>query len=558
MKSLSKTLLLSFLALGILASSSLAARAQGLKPVAIVSVASLNETLNDIGYVTRAAGMADNGDAIRFLASAMTAGIDKQRPIGLYFVPKDREFQSIAFVPLNANGLATFLNVQKEQLGEAKDVGDGIKELGRGRKMFVKEQAGWAYVAEEREFLTALPDKPADLLGDLPKKYNVAVKVMLQNIPAELRKSGIDEIKLGMERFLDSPAAQQGKVNRDQVRALSGAYVKNIERLLNEGDEVLFGIAIDEQKKNIALDFGFAAREGTALAKSYAMNTNARTNFAGFMQPGAGVTLNVSAKASPEDIEQARAALKSGRVQWSKQIDDSPDIPSDKRDLAKGLLGQFLDIVDKNIESGVTDFGATVDMQPGASMKSGTLSFAAGGYSSDGAAVEKLLKSLVDASASIPNFPQVRLNAGSLGDLKLNRITVPLLSADRPVREALGDNLEIIVAVGPESIIVTGGKDADGLLKKIVDQSAQKRDTSVRPVELVVSLLPILRFAKSMHDHPALTSVISGLETTGNDRITLTSEAGSRTSTARLEVQEGVIRAIGEGVKGAGARMPGR
>src|SRR5262245_48193721 len=56
----------------------------GLKPVAVVSLASIKETLNDIGYVTRLAGMADQGDTARFFASAMTSGIDKERPIGLY------------------------------------------------------------------------------------------------------------------------------------------------------------------------------------------------------------------------------------------------------------------------------------------------------------------------------------------------------------------------------------------------------------------------------------------------------------------------------------------
>src|SRR5215475_11248159 len=73
---------------------------QGLKPVAVVSIASIKENLADVGYVTRAAGMADYGDTAKFFASALSAGIDKERPIGLYVVPKMGDFHAVAFVPL--------------------------------------------------------------------------------------------------------------------------------------------------------------------------------------------------------------------------------------------------------------------------------------------------------------------------------------------------------------------------------------------------------------------------------------------------------------------------
>ena len=53
-----------------------------------------------------------------------------------------------------------------------------------------------------------------------------------------------------------------------------------------------------------------------------------------------------------------------------------------------------------------------------------------------------------------------------------------------------------------------------------------------------------------------VAGLIASLEQSGNDRVTILSEAGARSSTARVEVQEGVIRAIGEGAKAAGAARP--
>jgi hypothetical protein len=244
----------------------------GLKPVAVVSISSIKETLADVDYITRIAGMADYGNTVRFFAGAMASGVDQERPIGMYFVPQNDEFHAVAFMPLAPNGLSTIFKIHKEKLGEPKDLGDGLWEASSNRgTVFIKEQGGWAFVAENRDGLKSLPPDPSTLLGDLPKSYNVAAKLFVQNIPEKLKRTGLDEIKLGIERFLDSPAARQGKIDREQARQMSAVYVANIEKLANEADELYIGFGINEASKHTVLDIGFAAKEGTSLASSMAM-----------------------------------------------------------------------------------------------------------------------------------------------------------------------------------------------------------------------------------------------------------------------------------------------
>jgi hypothetical protein len=180
-----------------------------------------------------------------------------------------------------------------------------------------------------------------------------------------------------------------------------------------------------------------------------------------------------------------------------------------------------------------------------------SVSFIAGGLVADGAAVEKILKSAVDLGQGHRDFPQVQLNAGTLGDLKLHKLTAPI--PDDEAKQVLGDNLEIIVAIAPKRFFVSGGKDAEGLLKKVVDASAAAPEKPVPPMQMTISMLPILKFYRSVDDNPMVAGLIASLEQSGNDRVTILSEAGARSSTARIEVQEGVIRAIGEGAKAAGA-----
>lgn len=523
-----------------------AAWAQTLKPVAVVSIASIKETLNDIGYVTRVAGMADQGDTARFFASALVAGIDRERPIGLYFVPKSGEFHAVAFIPMEENGLATILKLHRDQLGEPKDAGDGVQQLGRGRTVFVKEQGNWAFIAEQKQYLADLPQDPATLLGDLPKNYNLAGKVFVQNIPAELRRTGIDEIKLGIERFLDSPAARQNNIDRDQARELSKLYVGNLEKIATEADEIMIGLGIDEPAKHTVLDVSVSAKDGTSLARSMAMQADAKTNFAGFALPEAAVTMSLASKVSPEDIAQVNSALQTYRVQIAKQIDDSPDIPADKREAIKGLLAPLFEVIGKTIATGRMDGGMTVLLLPK------SLSFAGGGVVADGPAVEKLVVQLADLTKDLPNAPKLQLNAGTLGEMKLHRLTAPIPNHNPEARDLFGENLEIIVAVGPKSVIVSGGKNAEALLKNVVQKSSEQREKSITPFQLSVALLPILKFSKSIDENPIVNRMISSLEQGGNDRINITSQAGPRSSTMRIEIQEGLIRAGGEAAKSAG------
>src|SRR5687768_8753290 len=139
--------------------------------------------LADVGYLTTVAGMEDAGKTARLFGGAFTTGMDKKRPAGLYVVPKDGDFHAIAFIPVS--DLKQLLEIHKEYIGEPRDAGGGILEIGMDRSAFVKEQGGWAFVAESSEHLTGLPQDPVKLLGDLPKNYNLAIRIMVQNVPQE-------------------------------------------------------------------------------------------------------------------------------------------------------------------------------------------------------------------------------------------------------------------------------------------------------------------------------------------------------------------------------------
>lgn len=544
MKLMSKLWVLPLAALALLAP--LAALAQTIKPVAVVSIASIKENLADVAYLTRIAGMEDAGKSAMFFGNALTAGVNKDQPIGLYVVPKAGDFHGVAFLPVS--DLKVLLEVHKEQIGTPKDVGNGILEIGaQGKTAFIKEQGGWAFVTVEKEHLEGLPAEPVSLLGDLPKKYNVAGKILVQNIPAELRRMAIDQLKVGVERALDSPALQQGGANPEDAKKAVQAQLSAVEKLLTESDEIVVGLGVNAETKSTYLDFSFTAQDGTTLAKQMALQMDAKSSLAGFLLPEASLTFSLTQKTTPEEIQQVGPALKMYRAQAMKHIDDAPDFPMEKRDGAKAVVGQMFDVLEKSFADGKIEMGGSLVLLPK------SLSFAAGGYIGDGAAMEKALKDLVALLKDQPDFPKVQFDAGNIGDVKLHKLTAPIPNAEPEARELLGDKLEVIVGIGPKKLIVTGGKNAESLLKQIIEKSAADASKTVAPFQLNVSLLPILKFYQSVDNNPIVAGVLSSLQKTGGDKISISSQAGPRSSTIRLEIQEGIIKAIGESVKAFGA-----
>jgi hypothetical protein len=554
-KLMPKSLLLALAALTPLLAAASAA-AQDLKPVAVVAITSVDETMADIGYLSTAAGMEDAGKMARALGGGLTMGIDKKRPMGMYVVPKDGDFHAIAFIPVT--DLKTLLGVHKEYIGEPKDAGDGVLEIGMDKSFFVKEQSGWAFTAESPEHLTGLPKDPSTLLGDLAKNYNIAAKVLVQNVPQELRQTALDEIKVGLERALDNPPPG-AQIDRAALEKTTRNSLKQIEQAFNEADEFTIGWAVDAAAKRTNLDVLITVKEGTELAKQLALNTEVTSSFAGVLLPEAAVTLNMSAKLSESDIAQMGAAFQALRDHLTRHIDDDPNLAGEQRTIAKEVMGKLLGVFEETAKTGKIDGGAALVLEPK------SLSMVAGGYVADGAAFEASVKQILELAKNEPNVPKVQFNAAKHGNITLHRTSLPV--PDEPeARDLLGEKLDVVMGIGPQAVYLAAGKGGESLLKKVIDQSTANASKPVPPMQFNVALLPILKFSASMDANnqmlPALISTLekSGTDKNRNDKLIITSQTVARGSMMRIEIQEGVLKLVGAAVRqftGGGGNFPG-
>ncbi|WP_254511792.1 hypothetical protein [Anatilimnocola floriformis] len=525
------------------------AMAQEVKPVVVVSIASIEDTLTDVGYITKAAGYEDVGKTAMLFGNAFTGGFDKKKPIGAYVTMSGGEPRPVIFVPVT--NLQQILETFKEQLGEPKDAGDGVFEIGKAASAFYKEQAGWVFIAQQKEYLVGLPADPAALLGKLPKDYNVAVKVLGNNVPVELKQAGVDAIKVQFERSFEAGAANAPPEQREAMEKVGKNSVAQITRIMEEMEEVTLGLSIDSVAKKTFLDVTLLAKDGTTLARQFAMNTGLKSGFSGFLLPEASVTANFVGKLGPEDITQQVALFNTMKAQVMKQIDNDANVDANKRGPVKMVVGQFMDVLTKTVESGKMDGGAALVLEPK------NISFVAGMYVADGATFEAAFRKLVDIAKDEPEFPKVSFDVATHGGVKFHTLSVPIPASESEMREFFGPNMDIVLGTSPGSAYLAFGKNAQGLIKKVMDASATTADKAALPMQINVGLLPILKFMQSVDDNAIYPALTSTLEMAGNDKIILSSTATGRGSTGRFEIGEGVIKVLGEAVKALGGALPG-
>ena len=207
-------------------------------------------------------------------------------------------------------------------MGPAQEEGGVLKLTAPGgTDVFVREQSGWAIVTQAKD--APLPtDDPMKLLTGLNPEYDIAVRVMLQNVPAEKKKSAIEQFR----GFMEFAAAQQRQQAGDNPLASLNEknleqQVAAIERLLNEADQLTIGWKIDRSASNTYLDFSVTAVPGSQFDKELGQMATVRTNFAGFIMPDAAVTLNFCAKNAQENIDQTLTTLDQLKTKADDAID---------------------------------------------------------------------------------------------------------------------------------------------------------------------------------------------------------------------------------------------
>ncbi len=514
------------------------------KPLVVASLAGSDEVLSNILYVTEAASVGDFGRLAAMLAGPYTAPLDKTRPFGVYLtLLGEDDVRAMSFVPVK--DLKMLLMTMEQQIGKPEDLGGGVLKIAadRPQPMFVKESDGWAFVANRQEHLNDLPKDPVAILDGLDKKYTFALRVNVCNIPSNLREMAVTQVRQGFE---DRVAQELNPQQAQAMRQFGGLLVDSIVQVIEETDHITLGWQVDQEAKKTYLDVNFTAVQGTELAKQMKLIKEGKSAFAGFSLPDAAMTFLGHGASSKSEVEQSTALLARFREQAMRGIENDGNLANDdERQTVKAIANQLLDIADETVKAAKMDAGAALVL------KEGSLAFAGGGFVADGVKLAETLKKLAEfAAQKDPNFPGVNFDAETYEGVTFHTARIPLQGADSKAREILGDPLELVIGTAKTSAYVAFGKDAAGLLKSVLAASSADRGKQLPPSQLRLALTPILAFVAATDPKPEIQAALNAVKQyAGSDTISVTTTPIENGCTVRLEVHEGVLKAIGGAVK---------
>ncbi len=535
--------LLSTLALSLMLFSGARLSAQELKPVAILSVASYDTLKADLklaGELAEQPGLDQMADGMLQMVTrgALTQKLDASKPFGAVLMLDGQMPKGFGFLPIkDLKGVLAAVQAPATE-------NNGVLEIQapNGQTIYAVQKGSWACLSNEKEVLSAAPADPDKLLDGLDKKYAVAIRLNVQNIPADLRSNFAQLLRSLVEvGLVQNPGEDETAF--DFRKKMVQAQLKQIDTLVKEIDQLTFGWAIDPTAKSTSLDMSLTAVAGSDTARKLSGVAAVKSDFLGFLLPDSAFNFNVCEKFDPSDVAQFVAMIQTARQKADQAINNDPSIPNaDGKAEAKKVVAQLLDVAENTLKAGKFDGGAALSLAPN------SLAFAAGGFIKDGATLDSAVRQLVKLAGNDPGFPSVKFDAETYKDIKIHSAAIPM--NDENAKKLFGDSMDAYLGIGADSVYIAFGKGSLAMVKSIIDKPSAGSAGGNYFAQANVALTPILKFIDSTSPDPHLKMVAQVLDNTpGKDHVRLVEGVIANGVSMQIQVEEGVLKAIGAAIK---------
>jgi len=545
--------LLSALALALLLTPSpfgrVGAQESALKPVLTVSLSGVDAIKKDLGTVADASEMSE---LAMVLDQVPLQGLDASKPWGVVVQTDGSTFPVMAFVPVTSLeqlvGLVEAMSQGQADLPDPDD--DGVYEISgpMERSVFLQQKGNWAFLTDSREALDTAPADPIPLLGGLQESYALAIRLVVKNIPPEVRSMPMSMLEMGMAmgmQKMPDESDEQFAIRQKAARRSMDQFKK----LLNETDSLQIGLAVDAQSKAVRLDIEMTAVEGTSTAADYALAAEAKSSLTGFFLPEAALTALWAGTMSETDAAQLTDMIDTMDAKAMENLDEQ-ELGASEKELAKGLLGDLIDVIRRTVASRRVDLGFSVVAD------ADSLNLVAAGFVADPAKLERLAKQVANLAVqeNAEAAEAIQLDAEEYQGVRLHLVEVPAeaLPGDDVPAMLVGDTATAVLGFGAENVYLAAGPKAVELLKAAIDGSRAATAQAVLPLRLSMSASAIGRILEGVGaaDEIEVPGLVDALQQAGpNDHVTITAEAVDGGVRTRIELEQGVLQVIGAAVR---------
>lgn len=475
---------------------------------------------------------------------AALEGLDTKRPIGAVVLTDGLAIVPMAFVPVSDT--QKLLASLEKLIGKPQPQKNGIWKIGqRTATGFVRQHGSWAFLVQSEDHLERLPD-PEKLLGDLPRRFDMAVQIHWERMPEEFRTLAVDFLRLAMRNNLPRRDGET-EAAHELRRQLATWQFRGFEQLLTETRQLTLGWTLDERTKQAVLDLRLAPTPSSELARQLATLQKGRTRFAALGGDDWPLSLHLNwllDKRQADEFAAGVLACREAAIRRAGELDCLKT--AEERRTIQSAAASIFDVLEKTIRGGHLDLAVAVRTPTAAE---DALTVVAATRVGEAKRLQDALHALPRLANGDPRWAGVRLNVAKLNNTPVHSVAFPA-ERQKPIARLLGDEPKLLVAIAEEELWVAAGKNALPALKENVMHVMSKRESDVAPLQLRLRLGTLADVAGRATGATWL-GVLKTQIGEVDDRVTLTIRSDSAGLHAQLIAQEGVLRAAAIGLAAA-------
>ena len=517
------------------------------EPVLVVTLGSVNKLTQDINYVTGVAGQAQAGGMFGLLAGTFTQGMDMTRPIGVVVPMVNGMPQPLALVP--TNDIKTVLKRLEAQTGPYDEEDDGTLRIILGANVVHIQQKGdWAVMGTAKDVLALAPKDPSALFEGMGNKYDLAVRMRMQQIPAETRNMLTTQLKMGFEQAM---ALQDGP-NAEASREAAENSIKQLEQLIEDTDQLQFGFNINQAKKKITVDGSYTAVAGSKLATMYEGSRAIPSQSASVIRENAAAYFHQASSISPDAIKDTKASMEASLTAVRSALDSQPGLSDSQREDINSLVDRVLELSVKSASEGKSDLGALLLADEDG------FKFVFGAFVADGNEVASIAKEVAAKVENEPGAPVFKFDIGKYEGVTMHVVEADIPASQDEARKMFGDKLRVHIGTGAKSMYLAFGKDSDKLMKDLID-AGQTKTSADRPVgQMRMTMMPMLTYAQTIEANDTVAAMIDALtRSPDGGEMSIVAESIENGQKFSFELGEGILQAIGAAVQQSQQALPG-
>ncbi len=459
---------------GLLAMAAAPAARAGDKPAAdeptvVIRVKSLDTVLQNLKLLATLLGREEAAQDIQGLIKAKVGakglqGIDLGRPVGAYvrFGKELGDFAGTLLVPVaDAQAFLTLL----ENVGVTSTKGkDDIYTLQSKLNidLYLRFAKKYAYVSVGNT--DNLSDKnlldPAKVLA-VPEDSLISATVRLDQVPDFGKLLASDQLAKALQELQDKVPPPETEAQKQFAKAAVGYLAQTVADAFKDGQRVRLDVALDKDRKDLAVRMSLSAMPGTELAKAITTAGKSKSAFAGLMSQNAAFRGSVDTTFPPELHKAFARAIEDAAA---KGIADMTDAP--RRKQAQALVDALL----PTVKAGQLDaffgmagpVGSHYTLLAAVKVKDGD---------ELGAVVHKLV------TAELKTMPaeqrdKIQLDVDTVGAIKIHKFELPRDPKTNKVLEDLPGDPNLFVAFRKDAVFLAIGPQSLATLKSAVAADA--------------------------------------------------------------------------------------